>query len=120
MTSCLEVQRKPLDRILLPQSPAHPVSGTSLVSIPRSTRLLLQILRKLKSKELLLPQLERQHTDVIHSWCRQFPMYESNMDPTQLNHPDGSQPLAATAYITEHHVELGEVCTICQTEAHAG
>ena len=56
-----------------------------------------------------------------------FPMYESVMDPIHLNVPSEHQaPLSRgpwrsrSAYLTEHHTELDEVCTICQSEAHEG
>ena len=56
-----------------------------------------------------------------------FPMYESIMDPVHLNVPIEHQaPLSRgpyssrSAYLTEQHTELDEVCTICQSEAHEG
>ena len=53
--------------------------------------------------------------------------YEADVDPAHPHHIGGRQPLPSvgrgpwrerSAYLAQHHVELDEVCTICQTEAH--
>ncbi|MFM7987239.1 MAG: hypothetical protein ACKPKO_48795, partial [Candidatus Fonsibacter sp.] len=54
-------------------------------------------------------------------------MYESVLDPTHLGGThEQLTPLSRgpwrsrSAYLTEQHTELDEICTICQAEAHEG
>ena len=50
-----------------------------------------------------------------------FPMYEADMDPTHLTQAGRRGPWRErSATLTEHHVELDEVCTICLQDAHEG
>jgi hypothetical protein len=50
-----------------------------------------------------------------------FPMYEAELDPTHLTQAGRQGPgRERRATLSEHHVELDEVCTICLQDAHEG